>query len=41
MLGPLPSSVCRPSIWYAAVLVPNRKPGGSWGKSVTFAKISA
>ena len=29
MLGPLPSSVAAPSIWYDAVLVPNRKPGGS------------
>src|SRR3954449_1024408 len=32
MLGPLPSSVAAPSIWYDAVLVPNRKPGGSWGR---------
>ena len=32
MLGPRPSSVAAPSIWYAAVLVPNRKPGGRWGK---------
>src|SRR5215207_7210891 len=31
MLGPRPSSAAAPSIWYAAVLVPNRKPGGSWG----------
>lgn len=31
MLGPLPSSVAAPSIWYAAVLVPKRKPGGSCG----------
>src|SRR4051812_2274556 len=32
MLGPRPSSVAAPSIWYAAVLVPNLKPGGSWGR---------
>ena len=32
MLGPLPSSVAAPSIWYDAVLVPKRKPGGSWGR---------
>ena len=32
MLGPLPSSSAAPSIWYADVLVPNRKPGGSCGK---------
>ena len=31
MLGPLPSSVAAPSIWYDAVLAPNRKPGGSKG----------
>src|SRR5690242_10453749 len=29
MLGPLPSSVAAPSIWYDAVLVPNTKPAGS------------
>jgi len=28
MLGPLPSLLAAPSIWYDAVLVPNRKPGG-------------
>lgn len=32
MLGPFPSSVAAPSIWYAAVLVPKRKPGGSCGR---------
>jgi len=32
MLGPRPSSSAAPSIWYAAVLVPNRKPAGSCGK---------
>src|SRR3954467_15249143 len=32
MLGPLPSSVTAPSIWYDAVLVPNRNPGGSCGR---------
>ena len=31
MLGPLPSLLAAPSIWYAAVLVPNRKPGGNRG----------
>ena len=31
MLGPLPSLLTAPSIWYAAVLVPNRKPGGNRG----------
>lgn len=29
MLGPLPSLLAPPSIWYDAVLVPNRKPGGN------------
>ena len=29
MLGPLPSLLAAPSIWYDAVLVPNRKPGGN------------
>jgi hypothetical protein len=28
MLGPLPSLLAAPSIWYDAVLVPNRNPGG-------------
>src|SRR6478736_6093169 len=28
MLAPLPSSCAAPSIWYDAVLVPKRKPGG-------------
>ena len=28
MLGPLPSLLAPPSIWYDAVLVPNRNPGG-------------
>src|SRR6478752_6895931 len=32
MLGPFPSAVAPPSIWYDAVLVPKRKPGGSWGR---------
>src|SRR3954465_14743922 len=31
MLGPLPSLLTAPSIWYAAVLVPKRKPGGNRG----------
>jgi hypothetical protein len=31
-LGPLPSSSQAPSIWYDAVLVPNRNPAGSCGK---------
>ena len=31
MLGPLPSLLTAPSIWYAAVLVPNRNPGGNRG----------
>src|SRR5687768_14443694 len=31
MLGPRPSSATAPSIWYAAVLVPKVKPGGSCG----------
>jgi quercetin 2,3-dioxygenase len=29
MLGPLPSLLAPPSIWYDAVLVPNLKPGGN------------
>lgn len=29
MLGPLPSLLAAPSIWYDAVLVPNRNPGGN------------
>jgi quercetin 2,3-dioxygenase len=33
MLGPLPSLLAAPSIWYAAVLVPNLKPSGSLGSS--------
>src|SRR3569623_90121 len=32
MLGPLPSSLAPPSIWFDAVLAPNRKPGGSRGR---------
>src|SRR5689334_9158618 len=32
-LGPRPSSSTAPSIWYDAVLVPKRKPGGSAGKA--------
>src|SRR5918998_650537 len=31
MLGPLPSLLAAPSIWYAAVLVPKRNPGGNRG----------
>ena len=31
MLGPLPSLLTAPSIWYAAVLVPKRNPGGNRG----------
>src|SRR3712207_1725523 len=31
MDGPLPSLETAPSIWYAAVLVPNRNPGGNRG----------
>ena len=34
MLGPLPSSSQPPSIWYDAVLVPNRKPGREQGEVV-------
>ena len=31
MDGPRPSSVAAPSIWYAAVDTPQRKPAGNWG----------
>ena len=31
MLAPRPPTSTPPSIWYDAVLVPKRKPGGSWG----------
>ena len=31
--GPRPSSATAPSIWYAAVAVPNWKPGGNWRPS--------
>ena len=31
--GPCRPRPAAPSIWYAAVLVPKRKPGGSWGKA--------
>ena len=31
MLGPLPSLLTAPSIWYDAVLVPNRNPAGNRG----------
>src|SRR3954451_10944344 len=40
MLGPRPSSATAPSIWYAAVLVPSRKPGGSWGNTGTMMVVS-
>src|SRR3954468_17322701 len=40
MLGPRPSSATAPSTWYAAVLVPNLKPGGSWGNTGTMFLVS-
>ena len=40
MLGPRPSSAAAPSIWYAAVLVPKRKPGGSWGSTGTIMPVT-
>ena len=40
MLGPLPSSSDAPSIWYDAVLVPKRNPGGNWGDTRSFSYMS-
>src|SRR4029453_3491388 len=38
--GPLPSASCAPSIWYAAVAVPHRKPSGNRCMAPSFVPVT-